>query len=87
VTVLSPLFVDKAPAFASVEGIKTLVNCLGTSSNDAVIALAADCIARLAHTRAGTQRQSDDLLLADWPHTQLLNSAGSRRIPDPAPTS
>jgi len=52
VTVLSPLFVDKAAAFASVEGIKTLISCL-SSSNDAVIALAADCIARLCHTRAG----------------------------------
>jgi len=59
VTVLSPLFVDKAPAFASVEGIKILVNCLSSSSSsscssDAVIALAVDCIARLSHTRAGT---------------------------------
>jgi len=53
VTVLSPLFVDKPPSFASVEGIKTLVNCLTNSSNDAVIALAADCIARLSHSRAG----------------------------------
>jgi len=56
VTVLSPLFVDKAPAFASVEGIKILVNCLSSSSSsDAVIALAVDCIARLSHTRAGTK--------------------------------
>jgi len=53
VTVLSPLFVDKAAAFASVESIKTLINCLSNSDNDAVIAVATDCIARLTHTRAG----------------------------------
>ena len=62
VTVLSPLFVDKPAAFASVESIKTLINLLSGCDNDAVIAMATDdaviamatdCISRLTHTRAG----------------------------------
>ena len=53
VVVLSRIIPDREPAISSAEGIKTLMNCLEKTTDDDVRALAADCIARLAHTRAG----------------------------------
>ncbi|XP_076820559.1 uncharacterized protein LOC143465919 [Clavelina lepadiformis] len=53
VVVLSRVIPDKEPAISSAEGIKVLVDRLEKTTNDATRALAADCIARLAHTRAG----------------------------------
>ena len=51
---LSRIIPDREPAISSAEGIKTLMNCLEKTTDDDVRALAADCIARLAHTRAGS---------------------------------
>nr|CAB3221648.1 ankyrin and armadillo repeat-containing protein-like [Phallusia mammillata] len=53
VVVLSRIIPDEEPAFSSAEGIKTIVDRLSGSKDDDVRALASDCIARLAHTRAG----------------------------------
>lgn len=53
VVVLSRIIPDEEPAFSSAEGIKTIVDRLSKTKNDDVRALASDCIARLAHTRAG----------------------------------
>jgi len=44
---------DEEQAMASAAGIKIIVDILNTSQSLAIQALAADCIARLAHTRAG----------------------------------
>lgn len=44
---------DEEQAISSAAGIKLLVDLLHDSKSDDILALAADCIARLAHTRAG----------------------------------
>nr|XP_009858879.1 ankyrin and armadillo repeat-containing protein-like [Ciona intestinalis]XP_026690678.1 ankyrin and armadillo repeat-containing protein-like [Ciona intestinalis] len=51
--VLSRIIPDEEPAVSSAEGIKELVNRLEHTKKDHSKALAADCIARLSHTRAG----------------------------------
>jgi len=53
VVVLSRIIPDEEPAVSSAEGIKTIVDRLAGAKDDNVRAVAADCIARLAHTRAG----------------------------------
>jgi len=53
VVVLSRIIPDEEQALSSAAGIKLLVDILQESSSKEVLALAADCIARLGHTRAG----------------------------------
>jgi hypothetical protein len=62
VVVLAGVFQDEDPAVASATGIKLLVDLLQSDQKSAVAvgdfngearALAADCVARLAHTRHG----------------------------------
>jgi len=53
VVVLSRIIPDKEPALSSAEGIKTLIERLEKTKSDGIKGYAADCIARLAHTRAG----------------------------------
>ncbi|XP_074644329.1 ankyrin and armadillo repeat-containing protein-like [Tubulanus polymorphus] len=53
VVILARIIPDEEQAISSAQGIKTLVDILTNSQNNEILALAADCIARLAHTRAG----------------------------------
>ncbi|XP_045192048.2 ankyrin and armadillo repeat-containing protein-like [Mercenaria mercenaria] len=53
VVVLSKIIPDEEQALSSATGIKLLVDLLQDSQSDQILALASDCIARLAHTRAG----------------------------------
>ncbi|XP_069509428.1 ankyrin and armadillo repeat-containing protein-like [Ambystoma mexicanum] len=51
--VLARIIPDQESANTSATGIKILVDALEHSSSAKTVALAADCVARLAHTRAG----------------------------------
>lgn len=51
--VLARIIPDEEQALSSAAGIKLLVDLLQDSNTNETIALACDCIARLAHTRAG----------------------------------
>jgi len=63
---LAGIFRDVEPAIASATGIRLLVDVVssnpdvtvtsGCSASDGARALAADCVARLAHTRHGKLR-------------------------------
>ena len=53
VVVLSRIIPDQEQAMSSAAGIKLLVDLLQDSQSVSIRALACDCIARLAHTRAG----------------------------------
>ncbi|RUS75422.1 hypothetical protein EGW08_016801 [Elysia chlorotica] len=53
VVILARIIPDEEQAKSSAAGIKLLVDLLQDSQSDEVLALAADCIASLAHTRAG----------------------------------
>ena len=50
---LARIIPDEEQAVASAAGIKLIVDILNESSSKVIQALAADCVARLAHTRAG----------------------------------
>ena len=56
VVVLARIIPDEEQAISSAAGIKLLVDLLQESKSDVILALTADCIARLAHTRAGERR-------------------------------
>ncbi|KAK6480057.1 ankyrin and armadillo repeat-containing protein-like [Huso huso] len=51
--VLSRIIPDKQPASACALAIQTIVGILEHSQSKPILALAADCVGRLAHTRAG----------------------------------
>ncbi|XP_070575179.1 ankyrin and armadillo repeat-containing protein-like isoform X2 [Ptychodera flava] len=53
VVTLARIIPDEDQASSSAIGIKLLVDLLEDSTNEQIQALASDCIARLAHTRAG----------------------------------
>ncbi|XP_033626712.1 ankyrin and armadillo repeat-containing protein-like [Asterias rubens] len=53
VVVLARIVPDEEQASSSAVGIKLIVDLLETSKNESIQALASDCLARLAHTRAG----------------------------------
>ena len=53
IVVLAKIIPDEEQAISSAAGIKLLVDLLQNSKNKDALALAADCIARLTHTRAG----------------------------------
>ena len=53
VVVLSRIIPDEEQAISSATGIKLLVDLLQDSQSEQILSLASDCIARLAHTRAG----------------------------------
>ncbi|XP_052818748.1 ankyrin and armadillo repeat-containing protein-like [Mya arenaria] len=53
VVILSRIIPDEEQALSSATGIKLLVDLLQDSQSEQILALASDCIARLAHTRAG----------------------------------
>ena len=53
VVVLARIIPDEEQAISSAAGIKLLVDIIQDSKSERILALAADCIARLAHTRAG----------------------------------
>lgn len=52
---LSRVIPDEEQAVISAAGIKLISDILNESRSPVIQALAADCIARLAHTRAGTE--------------------------------
>ena len=61
VVVLSRIIPDEEQALSSATGIKLLVDLpLQDSQSSQIHSLAADCIARLAHTRAG--KKDEDFL-------------------------
>jgi hypothetical protein len=51
--VLARIIPDEEQALSSAAGIKLLVDLVQDSESDHIRGLAADCVARLAHTRAG----------------------------------
>ncbi|XP_075694455.1 uncharacterized protein LOC142661093 [Rhinoderma darwinii] len=51
--VLAHIISDKDPSYTCAVGIQTLVGLLETTPSYDTLALAADCVARLSHTRAG----------------------------------
>ncbi|KAE8608875.1 hypothetical protein XENTR_v10011641 [Xenopus tropicalis] len=51
--VLAPIILDKKPSYTCAVGIQTLTSLLEHSTSDETLALAADCVARLSHSRAG----------------------------------
>ncbi|OCT84560.1 hypothetical protein XELAEV_18022713mg [Xenopus laevis] len=51
--ILAPIILDKKPSYTCAVGIQTLVSLLEDSTSDETLALAADCVARLSHSRAG----------------------------------
>jgi hypothetical protein len=53
VVVLARIIPDEEQALSSAAGIKLLVDLVQDSESDHIRGLAADCVARLAHTRAG----------------------------------
>ncbi|XP_067933581.1 ankyrin and armadillo repeat-containing protein-like [Watersipora subatra] len=53
VVVLARIIPDEEQAVASAAGIKLLADILNDSSSKIIQSLASDCVARLAHTRAG----------------------------------
>ncbi|XP_013419847.1 ankyrin and armadillo repeat-containing protein-like [Lingula anatina] len=53
VVVLSRIIPDEEQAVSSAKGIKLLVDLIQESQSETIQSLAADCLARLAHTRAG----------------------------------
>lgn len=55
--VLSRIIPDNEPANITAIGIRTIVDTLERSQAHHTLALAADCVARLAHTRAGKEQR------------------------------
>ncbi|KAL5021576.1 hypothetical protein ScPMuIL_000731 [Solemya velum] len=53
VVILARIIPDEEQAASSAAGIKLLVDLLQDSESEQILGLAADCISRLAHTRAG----------------------------------
>ncbi|XP_075043561.1 ankyrin and armadillo repeat-containing protein-like [Mixophyes fleayi] len=51
--VLADIVTDKDPSYTCAIGIQTLVELLETAQSNDTLALAADCVARLTHARAG----------------------------------
>ncbi|XP_044128882.1 ankyrin and armadillo repeat-containing protein isoform X2 [Bufo gargarizans] len=51
--VLAHIVSDKDPSYTCAVGIQTLIGLLQTARSSDTLALAADCVARLSHSRAG----------------------------------
>ncbi|KAH3714686.1 ankyrin and armadillo repeat-containing protein-like [Dreissena polymorpha] len=75
VVVLSRIIPDEEQALSSATGIKLLVDLLQDSQSDQILALAADCIARLAHTRAGVPSAIIAIKAIDYLTKLLLSEA------------
>lgn len=75
VVVLSRIIPDEEQALSSATGIKLLVDLLQDSQSDQILALAADCIARLAHTRAGVPAAIIAINAIDFLSKLLLHPA------------
>ena len=70
VVVLARIIPDEEQAVTSAAGIKLLVDILQESDSEVIQTLAADCIARLAHTRAGEFAR---VLLECWDKPSVQN--------------
>lgn len=75
VVVLSRIIPDEEQALSSATGIKLLVDLLQDSQSDQILSLAADCIARLAHTRAGVPAAIVAIGAVDYLTKLLLSPA------------
>lgn len=53
IVVLARIIPDEEQALSSAAGIKLITDLINESKSDLIQALAADCVARLCHTRAG----------------------------------
>ena len=53
VVILARIIKDEEQSISSAAGIKLIAELLQTSKSNDILALAADCVARLTHTRAG----------------------------------
>ncbi|XP_063294854.1 ankyrin and armadillo repeat-containing protein-like [Pelobates fuscus] len=75
--VLAKIIPDKDPSYSSATGIQTLVGVLESSGSNNTIALAADCVARLSHSRTGV---SEAMVSIDVVNLlcQLLSSASDQ---------
>ncbi|XP_053575185.1 ankyrin and armadillo repeat-containing protein [Bombina bombina] len=51
--ILARIIPDKEPSFTCATGIQTLMSILESTTNNETLAFAADCVARISHTRAG----------------------------------
>ena len=75
VVILARIIPDEEQAKSSAAGIKLLVDLLQDSRSEEVLALVADCIASLAHTRAGRKyflkSGKNSIFLFAFPFTQL----------------
>ncbi|XP_036370719.1 ankyrin and armadillo repeat-containing protein-like isoform X3 [Octopus sinensis] len=52
IVILARIITDEDKAITSAMGIRILIDLLENSVNDAILTLAADCVARLTHTRS-----------------------------------
>lgn len=75
VVVLSRIIPDEEQAQSSAAGIKLLVDLLQDSQSHQMLSLAADCIARLAHTRAGVPAAIVAIDAIDYLTNLLLSPA------------
>ncbi|KAM4723009.1 uncharacterized protein WCC33_009210 [Rhinophrynus dorsalis] len=71
--VLARIIPDKEPSYACAAGIQTLVGLLEHSTSSDTLALTADCLARLSHTRAGLPAAMVSIGVVDM-LCQLLSS-------------
>ena len=62
VVILSRIIKDEEQAISSAAGIKLIAELLQTSKSNDILALAADCVARLTHTRAGKVKKMTNTL-------------------------
>ena len=58
VVVLARIIPDAEQALSTAAGIKILIDLVQDSTDNAILALSCDCIARHSHTRAGILKQS-----------------------------
>ncbi|KAK3586524.1 hypothetical protein CHS0354_035060 [Potamilus streckersoni] len=79
VVVLARIIPDEEQAQSSAIGIKLLVDLLQDSQSNLILALAADCIARLAHTRAGVPNAIISISAIDFLSKLLLSPAENVR--------
>ncbi|CAG5125020.1 unnamed protein product [Candidula unifasciata] len=75
VVILSRVISDEIQALSSATGIKLLVDLLKDSKSEEILALAADCVARLSHTRAGVPAAIVAVNAVDYLSTLLLSKS------------
>ncbi len=74
IVVMARIIPDEEQAISSAAGIKLLVDLLRDSANEVILALAADCVARLAHTRAGAHKEVPVICILNVTRTLCISS-------------